>query len=233
MSNPLQPVSEVLPKLLPKILDLLDTNISNFERLEARYKVKRKISMITLFPAMILLLIGGSFLLTILLGDLLVWYTIVPVIILPLFIKAGFKKRHSILASDRAIILFVFLFLVWSLTYGIQLTISTLNEFNWGTLILALLLLLLSAVHFIPIYFFTFSRVAMLLENQYKDKYLEFELINNQRVCARLITITKRGDYIIQVLNSNTQKYDGDEVFLNRAHVISIIYRQDDRGFFM
>lgn len=53
---------------------------------------------------------------------------------------------------------------------------------------------------------------------------MEFELINNQKLFVRLITIIKRGDYIVQIINN---KYEKAEVFINRAHVISIIYKPD------
>lgn len=198
---------------------VLERNTSRIEKMEAKIKMSRMLSEVTIFIVMIFGLSALSFYLfntfDFKLGSWLISF--VPV-------SLFYIKKIPKVASVCILFLTIFIIsganAITTLVLVFPFNIKTINPLMPGYIILCLGF---CAVSSILLWYF----VQLMVEgirNKYFNKtvILEIKLIGESPQLYRLINITRRGDYIVNTMRerNNTER----EVLLNRRNILTITY---------
>jgi hypothetical protein len=202
--------------VVSKVLDI-DTDIPEIEKIESQYKLDRKKT----------LLIVMSFLLYFLFTNTIIYYTTVWFSIFSLGIPLGILLIILILSffiKDLFDFSKVLMPLIFSFVFNFMFTHflfrTYLDGFSFVNTILAILCITANYIFYWGIYE-TFRKKLTLK----KEHDLTFVLVGGEVIKARLISITKRGDYIIEIPNNNDFK--DSEILLNRLEIQKVIYRKE------
>ncbi|KAF6614375.1 hypothetical protein HFE03_03345 [Paenibacillus sp. EKM102P] len=217
-----------------KAVNFLDTNISMIEKMENKYKLKRKLSSWTLIPFFLLLIITASFMLSkyvnSYLATTLVFLIHVAMII---FYKNKNKKEDrnneedKVVFNRRSNLIVIVLWLIMMYFYLINLSLEFYQ--NPKSIFSHSLLFILMVIYigYALSYLFIFMLNKILEEkirSFFENVYLNIEMINEELLKVRLITITKKGDYIVSMDDLNNT-----EILLNRRHIVKITYFIEER----
>ncbi|MBO3283970.1 hypothetical protein MKY98_08480 [Paenibacillus sp. FSL M8-0228] len=185
-----------------KAANFLDTNISMIEKMENRYKLKRKVSNWTVIPISMVLIIAVSFFLSKYVNGYLATVSAFLIYITFTIISTRKIKKENIEMPRRYIFIIITLWLIMVYFYIINFSLEFYR--NQKSIFSQSFLLFLMVI-FIG-YVLSYSFIVMLnellektLSSFFKNVYLNIEMINGELLNARLITITKKGDFIVNM----------------------------------
>ncbi|WP_152559239.1 hypothetical protein [Tumebacillus flagellatus] len=207
-----------------KIEPLFDRNISKIEKFENLYLIKRKISTITIAPLFIMLCMWMAYSLYKAIGiGITTSIVLLTLILISVIINILSRKGRDYWSRE---IIYVLLFLMdifsnslffysWEQFWELK---NLQNIFAFGVMILfeifntALVVMMVSQV------------VADVLKNKFRDIKMMMKLVGGDVIDVELISITKRGDYIVKTRNN--PEFRGSEILINRNEVLMIIYNE-------
>lgn len=199
---------------------VLERNTSKIEKIEAKIKLSRMLSEVTIFPLTILVLSVASYFFYLKLGiQYALWLFIsVPMVSgvffvrkIPIGIKIFLLSITLFISSGVNAIRFTKL----QIPYNILTTDSFLPLYTF----LCLVVCIISAI---IIWYFIVTKIKMIQVKYFKTEILEIKLIGEPPQLYRLINITRRGDYIVNTMKgkNNIER----EVLLNRRNILMITY---------
>ncbi|MDN4619986.1 hypothetical protein QCD85_17880 [Paenibacillus sp. PsM32] len=224
--------------ILPKIINILDINISNIEKMESRFKIARKINNLAIIPLVFLTTTFLAYKLFKLLGNDNNLYIVVLLILLCTTIeiytsKMNLKKEfeikynktiYFIFSSILVLLAVIFYFtLIMNIGYSLFYSFSLTNG--------SILILSLIGFYFIfkIIYPFIFVYPLQFSTTSIPKPILKFTLSNNSEIEAILINITRKGDYIVKnkdlhASSNNELTLSDKEILIHKTHIVSITY---------
>jgi hypothetical protein len=186
-----------------------ETNVTNFEKMENKFKIsRRKNLLLVLILSVYIMFIGGlSFtihkyvphLTLIAFVSIFLWFPIIYI----------FRKNKNPLRLA---------YIMFYIHLPILITTTLISfyyaGFNLERFLLAILLCAFLCVCYSSVYLFTIDKLT-----QTHNYELTFFLTENEVIIGKLVTVTSRGDYII-----NTEQAD-EEVFIMRHQIKKISYK--------
>jgi len=201
---------DIIKTIIEKLLNL-ETNITAYERMENKYKIGRR-KFILLAASLLLLL---SFNTTI--SYLLIYkyydhmYLVIISALILISMLSIFLRRHLLKA------VMVMFYIVLPVFTKIQLVLMYTEGFSIENFFLSIILILFTLLAYSSAYLFV------------RDKLIVGDIVNltfivsdeHEPINAKLISITKQGDYIIQLTEN-----EDEEILLNKDYVKKVIYRK-------
>lgn len=215
MNIPIGSIASAISKAIP----LLDKNESRFEKLVLDYKIKKKIRILTIFPLLVFMTIALSYFFY---STFIGWSFILsflPFFIFTFYVLVKHKKSKK---NDINLFTLTLIFLLPIDTFLLYVIFSMIEGFKWEQIFFLVAALFFAYIFYYSLYHLVSTHISNILQNRYKDGFLEFRLTDNQNLYCRLITITKTGDFIVQVIDN--KPFSGSEVFINKDQIVSIIY---------
>ncbi|MEK3701924.1 hypothetical protein NYE33_33505 [Paenibacillus sp. FSL R10-2199] len=197
---------------------VLERNTSKIEKVEAKIKISRMLSEVTIFPVIILLLSSLSYYFydafEIKPGSWLVSF--IPV---TLFYIMRIPKLVSISILFLTVYVIAGANAITYLKLLFPFNIKTMNPLLPGYIILCLGLCVITSI---LIWYFVQFMLEMIQGKYFKTVILEIKLIGEAPQLYRLVNITRRGDYIVNTMKGkhNTER----EVLLNRRNILTVTY---------
>lgn len=215
MSSPLTG----LTSLIPKIVSLLDLNINQIEKIENRYRLQRKLSSITVFSFIYILLISISLSLNYYLHSMIYTLLFFELVILTVIgiILVKIEKPKPKPSYKTGLILVCFLN-NWFITITVYIIYETISNFDISYIFVVLISIFLEYMCSYALY----KMIADFIKTKIKSYTLLIHLTSSERLLVKLLSITPKGDYIVEVLDNS--KYEKAEVLLNRMYIEKVIY---------
>lgn len=202
---------DIIKTVIEKIFSY-ETNITDYERMENKYKVGRKKFLLIVF-FLILLFSFNSSVPVLLTNFYSRWLPIILVSVLIIFLILPFiiSKRHV----PKLAMVVMYIIIPMLATLGlISLYYEGFTIFNF---ILAIMILLFTTLMYSSAYLYIRDRLS--IGEEVKLTFVVSE--ENEPIEAKLISITRNGDYIIQPINN-----ENEEIFLNKDHVRKVIFNK-------
>lgn len=201
--------------VISKLFDI-DTDIPEIEKIENQYKLDRKRTLLVVLSYLTYLSIinGITYFLYSFFGQWTIWiYLLFIVAHLP-FIKKIYSSSNFL--KDYFLFVLVSVFIMSFTTAIIGIYYSELSIPNF---IVAAMFFIFSIVFYSTIYLFIKDKLTLRKEHD-----LTFVLVGGEVIEGRLISITKRGDYIVEIRDN--EEYANMEILLNRLEIQKVIYRK-------
>ncbi|MBY3619573.1 hypothetical protein HGO21_08455 [Acinetobacter sp. CUI P1] len=197
---------------------VLERNTSRIEKMEAKIKLSRMLSEVTIFTVIILGLSALSYYLFNIFDFRFASWLISFIPVSLLYIKK-IPKVVSVC------ILFLTLFIIsgsnaiTNLVLLFPFNIKTINPLMPSYISLCLVLCVISSI---LLWYFVQLMVETIRIKYFKTVILEIKLIGEPPQLYRLINITRRGDYIVNTMRgkNNSER----EVLLNRRNILMVTY---------
>ncbi len=217
MSSPLTG----LTSLIPKIVSLLDLNINQIEKIENRYRLQRKLSSITVFSFIYILLISISLSLNYYLHSMiytLLFFELVILTVIGIILVKIEKPKSKPKPSYKTGLILVCFLNNWFITITVYIIYEAISNFDISYIFVVLISIFLEYMCSYALY----KMIADFIKTKIKSYTLLIHLTSSERLLVKLLSITPKGDYIVEVLDNS--KYEKAEVLLNRMYIEKVIY---------
>lgn len=217
--------------ILPKVVNILDVNTSNIEKIENQFKIARKVNNLVITPVYLLLAITLAFYLFKWLGNNYylksVWFFIsfcVGIIIYTSIINSKKEKKQRY--NENNYLFFGTLIAFLAITSYLTLIIGTFyfSDFNFKYVsilisisgLIGFYFMIKISYTFLSVYPSRFSTIAI------KKPIFKYSLADGSELEAILINITRKGDYIVKSKVTVYQNLNNSESIITLNHALNI-----------
>lgn len=222
MPSPYSGLFSILPRVVGVFLGLLDRNISNIESIENTYRLKRKVSITTIFPLVLLVVSLITFGLHQYLGVAAIVIILILDLIYAVVIRILFSKDFVGGSVDRYFFPILLSLIIISNLCIADIVPMLFKSFSFDALFGLLLAGFLSYIMYYALFKIVDEFISDLVNRKMSNYKLTIELVGGERLDVRLLSINQRGDYIVQVRNNHSLR--NAEVLINRHEIQKIIY---------
>lgn len=204
-------------KLIFKFVDLMDLNINEIEKIENRYKLTRKLSAITICPFIIIIIGCISILLYKFFPNYSIFISFSIFIIIASFgliVQSRTSSKHNTLTLLYPSSTLLILFCGASVGYDVLSKKPLLSQFTFYIFWLILISLTIYAIYHI---------IIDIISEHTKQYNLTIYTQNGEKLDVKLLSITKSGDYIVEI--HNNEEYCDAEILISRANIEKIVYK--------
>lgn len=232
--------------ILPKVVNILDLNTSNIEKIESQFKISRKINNLVITPIYLLMAIIAALYLFKLLGNdhylkSFSFFVLFCIIIIVYTSIINSKKEKEQKYNENNFLFFGTLIAFLAITSYLTLIIGTFyfSDFNLESIVISIFGLI--GFYFVIKISYTFLSVYPLLFSTaaIKKPLFKYSLADGSELEAILINITRKGDYIVKnkvtvyqnLCNSDSTitlthalNITEEEILINKIQILSMTY---------